>query len=99
MGYLNAKELVNLGIPQLPRMVKNIIERARREMWSNRKRIGIGGGQEYCIESMPVDVQLSIKEKLAQKILAKPLCKKSIFCTKTNAIRFIYRLKFKKFKR
>ena len=31
MEYINAKELIGLGIQALPRTVKNVIERARRE--------------------------------------------------------------------
>ena len=71
MEYINAKELIGLGIQALPRTVKNVIERARRENWTSRKRVGRGGGLEYLVNGLPAYVQTEVKEKLASQILIK----------------------------
>ena len=71
MEYINAKELINLGIQTLPSTVKNVIERARRENWPNRKRVGRGGGLEYLVNGLPAYLLTEVKERLASQILLK----------------------------
>jgi len=71
MEYINAKELINLGIQTLPSTVKNVIERARRENWPNRKRVGRGGGLEYLVNGLPAYILTEVKERLASQILLK----------------------------
>ena len=71
MEYINAKELINLGIKTLPRTVKNVIERARREDWPSRKRAGRGGGFEYLVNGLPAYILTEVKERLASEILLK----------------------------
>lgn len=71
MEYINAKELINLGIQTLPSTVNNVIERARRENWPNRKRVGRGGGLEYLVNGLPAYILTEVKERLASQILLK----------------------------
>lgn len=71
MEYINAKELINLGIQTLPSTVKNVIKRARRENWPNRKRVGRGGGLEYLVNGLPAYILTEVKERLASQILLK----------------------------
>ncbi|MCP2041441.1 putative transposase [Neisseria sp. HSC-16F19] len=69
--YLNAKELAALGVPELPKAVKNIIDKARRENWPCRKRQGRGGGVEYAVKGLPADIQAAIAEQRAAVLLAQ----------------------------
>lgn len=68
--YMNAVEIAALRVPSLPRAVKNIIDKAKRESWSYRKRQGRGGGLEYLVAGLPADIQTAIREKQAAALLA-----------------------------
>ena len=58
--YLNAGELASLQIRGLPGTAKNIIEKAKRESWPCRRRLGKGGGFEYQVDALPQEIQDAI---------------------------------------
>lgn len=59
--FYSALELVNLVLNSLPKTVKGIIARAKKENWQSRPRQGRGGGVEYAFGGLPKDVQAEIK--------------------------------------
>lgn len=69
--FLNAKELAALRIEHLPKAVKNIIDKAKRESWPSRKRRGRGGGVEYEVRGLPETIQAAVREKQAAALLAQ----------------------------
>ena len=56
-SYYTAKELATLSLKSLPTSHANVRNKAKKEGWANRKRVGRGGGTEYLFESLPSDVQ------------------------------------------
>lgn len=63
MFYYNAKELA--GLIGLPGTVQGVINKASRENWESRTRIGKGGGKEYPESALPK----ATKDALVQKRL------------------------------
>lgn len=61
--WLSAQDLVDLQLASLPKSKSNVISRAKKENWLNRKRVGRGGGVEYSFEGLPKEVQAEIKAK------------------------------------
>ena len=59
--WLSAQDLVDLQLASLPKSKSNVISRAKKENWLNRKRVGRGGGVEYSFEGLPKEVQAEIK--------------------------------------
>ena len=59
--WLSAQELTDLRLSSLPKSKSNVISRAKKDGWLNRKRIGKGGGVEYAFDGLPKDVQAEIK--------------------------------------
>ncbi|AKJ41061.1 DNA-binding protein [Pragia fontium] len=58
--WFATKELV--GVAGLPTTVQGISQRAKRESWQYRKRVGVQGkAVEYHIESIPEKVQLALR--------------------------------------
>lgn len=56
-SYYTAKELASLSLKSLPTSHANVRNKAKKEGWTNRKRVGRGGGTEYLFESLPKEVQ------------------------------------------
>lgn len=56
-SYYTAKELASLSLKSLPTSHANVRNKAKKEGWANRKRVGRGGGTEYLFDSLPADVQ------------------------------------------
>ena len=42
--WLSAQDLTDLQLSSLPKSKSNVINRAKKENWLNRKRVGKGGG-------------------------------------------------------
>ncbi|MEW9901006.1 DNA-binding protein [Chitinivorax sp. PXF-14] len=68
--YYGAAELAGMVLPGLPRAVKNVIAKANRDAWAFRPRSGRGGGVEYAFDSLPAEVQATIKQRAAAQLLA-----------------------------
>ncbi len=51
--WYSALELID--IPGLPGSVQKIVEKSKREEWISRKRTAQGGGNEYHINSLPIE--------------------------------------------
>lgn len=67
--YISAKEIVQMKISWLPRSVKGVIEKAKRENWACRKRQGRGGGFEYLIDALPPDLRAALDNQRAKALL------------------------------
>lgn len=50
--YYSAQELIGLQLVILPTTKKAVIDKAKRENWQSRKRVGRGGGVEYALSSL-----------------------------------------------
>lgn len=59
--WLSAQDLTDLQLSSLPKSKSNVINRAKKENWLNRKRVGKGGGVEYAFDGLPKEVQAEIK--------------------------------------
>ncbi|WP_279325216.1 DNA-binding protein, partial [Avibacterium paragallinarum] len=65
--------MICLRLSVLPTTKKAVIDKAKRENWQSRKRVGRGGGLEYALSSLPQDVQDAIRDKFATSVVvAKP---------------------------
>ncbi|MBS9777162.1 MAG: DDE-type integrase/transposase/recombinase [Gammaproteobacteria bacterium] len=69
-AYFNANELLDKELSSLPKTVKGILSKAKRENWQSRPRSGKGGGKEYAVDSLPAEVQAEIKLKSEQSVVA-----------------------------
>ncbi|WP_336368765.1 DNA-binding protein, partial [Avibacterium paragallinarum] len=58
--HYSAKELLDLSLNCLPNSVQGILYQAKKNEWKGRKRSGQGGGIEFELSSLPVDVQAEI---------------------------------------
>ena len=67
--FINAAELATLKIASLPMTPKGINDRARRDAWPKRTRAVRGGGVEYLVAGLPLDVQEAIKEQQIANML------------------------------
>ncbi len=54
-NWYSASELK--GLPGLSRSKARVIDKANREGWVRRPRVGRGGGKEYAIASLPAVTQ------------------------------------------
>lgn len=71
--HYSVAELLKLKLSTLPQAHKNVLDKAKRENWESRKRVGKGGGMEYALCSLPQALQDEIRTKFAVSIVkAKP---------------------------
>lgn len=70
--FYTAQELVGLQLTALPKTVKGIIARAKKQNWLSRPRQGRGGGLEYAFSGLPKEVQTEIKAKELRALMPKP---------------------------
>ncbi|EIG26611.1 DNA-binding protein, partial [Haemophilus paraphrohaemolyticus] len=55
--HYSAKELLNMSLTNLPNSVQAIIYQAKKNNWKSQKRQGRGGGLEYELASLPIEIQ------------------------------------------
>lgn len=60
LDWYTAQQIADLNLSSLPNTKAGVINRAKKELWINRKRSGRGGGVEYAFESLPNDAQEEI---------------------------------------
>ncbi|CBY87543.1 MULTISPECIES: Mu transposase C-terminal domain-containing protein [Haemophilus] len=71
--FYSVQELFEFHSQYLPSSIRRIKDKAERENWESRKRVGKGGGKEYALSSMPQALQDEIRNKFAVSIVkAKP---------------------------
>lgn len=70
--WYTAQELTDLQLGSLPKSKSNVISRAKKDGWINRKRAGRGGGLEYAFSGLPKEVQTEIKAKELRALMPKP---------------------------
>lgn len=71
--HYSVAELLKLKLSTLPQAHKNVLDKAKRENWESRKRVGKGGGMEYALCSLPQALQDEIRTKFTVSIVkAKP---------------------------
>ncbi|MEE6042632.1 Mu transposase C-terminal domain-containing protein [Avibacterium paragallinarum] len=68
--HYSVAELLQLNLLELPKAHKNVLDKAKRENWQSRKRVGRGGGVEYALSSLPQAVQAEIRDKFATSVVA-----------------------------
>lgn len=68
--HYSAKELLLLSLTHLPNSVQGIIYQAKKQGWISQKRVGKGGGFEYALTSLPVEVQDEIRQRFAVSVVA-----------------------------
>ena len=76
LDWYTAQQIADLNLSSLPNTKAGVINRAKKELWINRKRSGRGGGVEYAFESLPNDAQEEIHiiaARAAAKAQAKAL--------------------------
>lgn len=74
LDWYTAQQIADLNLSSLPNTKAGVINRAKKELWINRKRSGRGGGVEYAFNSLPSDAQEEIhiiSARLAAKAQAK----------------------------
>lgn len=69
--HYSAKELLLLSLTHLPNSVQGIIYQAKKQGWISQKRVGKGGGFEYALTSLPVEVQDEIRQRFAVVVVNK----------------------------
>lgn len=69
--HYSAKELLLLSLTYLPNSVQGIIYQAKKQGWISQKRVGKGGGFEYALTSLPVEVQDEIRQRFAVSVVNK----------------------------
>ncbi|SAZ04131.1 Mu transposase C-terminal domain-containing protein [Citrobacter amalonaticus] len=67
--HYSASELAQMGLAGLPKTQQNINVKAKSDGWTSRPRLGRGGGNEYALESLPLEVQEAIRERVYQAVL------------------------------
>ncbi len=67
--HYTAQELADMTLPGMPVTRPGIMARAKTCGWQMRSRVGRGGGNEYAVESLPVEAQSAIREKAYRSIL------------------------------
>ncbi|MGF7454388.1 DNA-binding protein, partial [Pasteurella bettyae] len=71
--FYSVQELFEFHSQYLPSSIRRIKDKAERENWESRKRVGKGGGKEYALASLPQEIQTEIRTKFAVSIVkAKP---------------------------
>lgn len=68
-AFLSAAELAKFQLALLPKTPQGISGRAKKQGWVTRKRAKVGGGLEYEIASMPVEVQEAVQAKLIEQAI------------------------------
>ena len=71
MEYITAFEMAKMKISGLPESDRRLREKAKRENWRSRPRVGRGGGVEYEIAALPTPIREAVEKKLAAEILAQ----------------------------
>lgn len=71
MEYITASKLTEFKISGLPESDRRLREKAKRENWRSRQRVGRGGGVEYEIAALPALIREAVEKKLAAEILAQ----------------------------
>ncbi len=71
--HYSVAELLKLKLSTLPQAHKNVLDKAKRENWESRKRVGKGGGVEYALCSLPQTLQDEIRTKFAVSIVKAKL--------------------------
>lgn len=67
--YISLNEIIALNIPWLTNRRATLSKKAKDESWLFRQRTKRGGGVEYCISSMPLEMQNAIRSIGAKHIL------------------------------
>ena len=67
LDWYTAQQIADLNLSSLPNTKAGVINRAKKELWINRKRSGRGGGVEYAFESLPSDAQDEIHIIMARQ--------------------------------
>ncbi len=65
--FFSAQELAELELQGLPHTKRRVNTRAKKESWEFQARKGNGGGREYNIKSLPIEVQNEIVSKTQKK--------------------------------
>ena len=68
--HYSVYEYAEFGILGMPKAPKNIQAFFERNQCRSRKRQGRGGGVEYELASLPLDLQTEIKNKFTEAIVA-----------------------------
>lgn len=70
--FYDAKELAEMNLYGLAGTARNINAKANRESWNKQPRSGRGGGYEYELASMPLDIQQQIREYEIANLVIEP---------------------------
>ncbi|NBH76221.1 Mu transposase C-terminal domain-containing protein [Rodentibacter pneumotropicus] len=71
--FYSVQELSEFNLSRFPTSERRIREKAKRENWEYRKRLGKGGGVEYALCSLPQHLQDEIRNKFAVTVVkSKP---------------------------
>jgi len=62
-NYFTISRLV--GLPGLPGTVQGVLDRAKREAWPHRQRVGRGGGREYAASALPPETRAALAASFA----------------------------------
>ncbi|MGP4950738.1 Mu transposase C-terminal domain-containing protein [Psychrobacter sp. T6-1] len=71
LDWYTAQQIADLDLSSLPNTKAGVINRAKKELWIDRKRLGRGGGKEYSFEGLPADAQAEIKAKAYKALMPK----------------------------
>lgn len=55
--FYSIQELIEIGVPSLPKSHQGILKKADREGWISQSMNKLGGGREYSFDSLPLDAQ------------------------------------------
>lgn len=68
--HYSAAELAAFRLPMLPSTERGVRVRAAREQWLNRPRQAKGGGLEYALNGLPVEIRTAIQHRTAAQLIA-----------------------------
>ena len=71
LDWYTAQQIADSDLSSLPNTKAGVINRAKKELWVNRKRSGRGGGKEYSFKDLPADAQAEIKAKAYKALMPK----------------------------
>lgn len=71
LDWYTAQQIADSDLSSLPNTKAGVINRAKKELWVNRKRSGRGGGKEYSFKNLPADAQAEIKAKAYKALMPK----------------------------
>jgi hypothetical protein len=69
-SHYSASELAEMRLQNLFVTSRNIKRRAALERWPYQNRRGRGGGVEYAVLSLPIDIQIAILKRCGRPIEA-----------------------------